>query len=160
MAAARHLTLSIAPDLPTIVADPARVELVLLNVISNAIKYSNAARTDSLVEVLQIAESGGADDATCVIGVRDNGLGIPAAELPTNFDRFSRAHAHLGRRVGQHRHGSGSRHRPRLCPGARRVDPLRVGERARHHVLHHAAPQPARKHADRRLTTGWPRASR
>jgi signal transduction histidine kinase len=51
MAAARHVTLSLAPDLPTIVADPARVELVLLNIISNAIKYSNAARTDSLVEV-------------------------------------------------------------------------------------------------------------
>jgi signal transduction histidine kinase len=100
MAAARHVRLIVAPDLPTIVADPARVELVLLNIVSNGIKYSDAARSDSIVEILQIADPLGADDTACVICVRDNGLGIPAAEIPTIFDRFSRAHAHLDGELG------------------------------------------------------------
>lgn len=107
MAAARHVTLSVAPDLPTIVADPARVELVLLNIVSNGIKYCDAARTDSIVEVLQIANTGHADEATCEICVRDNGLGIPATEIPTIFDRFSRAHAHLDDELGNSGTGLG-----------------------------------------------------
>jgi signal transduction histidine kinase len=107
MAAARRVTLSVAPDLPTIVADPARVELVLLNIVSNGIKYSDGARTDSIVEILQIADSGNADEATCEICVRDNGLGIPATEIPMIFDRFSRAHAHLDDQLGNSGTGLG-----------------------------------------------------
>ena len=41
MAASRKVTLRIAEDLPTLHADPARIELVLLNLVSNAIKYSD-----------------------------------------------------------------------------------------------------------------------
>src|SRR5580704_17353688 len=41
MAAARGVTIRVAPNLPTLVADPARLELVLLNLLANAIKYSD-----------------------------------------------------------------------------------------------------------------------
>jgi signal transduction histidine kinase len=107
MAAARRVTLSVAPNLPTIVADPARVELVLLNIVSNGIKYSDGARTDSIVEILQTASPGNADEAMCEICVRDNGLGIPETEIPTIFDRFSRAHAHLDGELGNSGTGLG-----------------------------------------------------
>jgi signal transduction histidine kinase len=107
MAAARRVTLSVGPDLPIIVADPARVELVLLNIVSNAIKYSDGARADSSVEVFHAADTSDADVTMCVIGVRDNGLGIPAGDLPTIFDRFSRAHAHLDGELGNSGTGLG-----------------------------------------------------
>jgi signal transduction histidine kinase len=107
MAAAKHVRLSVAPDLPTIVSDPARVELVLLNIVSNGIKYRDGARTDAMVEVFQVVETSDADVTTCVIGVRDNGLGIPTADLPTIFDRFSRAHAHLDGELGNSGTGLG-----------------------------------------------------
>jgi signal transduction histidine kinase len=107
MAAARHVKLSVAPDLPTIVSDPARVELVLLNIVSNGIKYRDGARADAMVEVFQVADTSDADVTTCVIGVRDNGLGIPAADLPTIFERFSRAHAHLDGELGNSGTGLG-----------------------------------------------------
>ena len=44
MAQARQVTIRVAPDLPTLVADPARLELVLLNLVSNGIKYRDPRR--------------------------------------------------------------------------------------------------------------------
>jgi signal transduction histidine kinase len=92
MAAARGVTVRVGDGLPTIVADPARVELILLNIVSNGIKYADAAKGQPFVE---IAVSEAADPYTVTICVRDNGLGIPGAALPTIFERFVRAHSHL-----------------------------------------------------------------
>jgi two-component system sensor histidine kinase VicK len=51
--------------------------------------------------------------------VRDNGLGIPDAELPTLFQRFTRAHSHLDQTLGITGSGLG------LAIVADRVDELR-----------------------------------
>jgi signal transduction histidine kinase len=96
MAAGRDVAIHVAPDLPQLVLDPARLELVFLNLISNAIKYSDPAKPARLVEV--IAAEGPAD--RCVLVVRDNGIGIPPADCPAIFDRFVRAHAHLDAELG------------------------------------------------------------
>ena len=104
MAAARGVTIRVAPDLPSLVADPARLELVLLNLVANAVKYSDAAKPEPFVEIVRerraIDGSGAADGATCTICVRDNGLGIPEADQPAIFDRFFRAHAHMDQELG------------------------------------------------------------
>ena len=97
MAAARGVTIRAAASLGPLVIDPARVELVLLNLVSNAIKYSDPQKPERLVEI------GGTHDSTeglCSITVRDNGLGIPEADQPAIFDRFFRAHAHLDGELG------------------------------------------------------------
>lgn len=66
-----------------ILADPARIEQVLTNLITNATKYSPEAG-----EVTVGVERAG----TAVhLWVRDEGIGIPRTELGRLFDRFYRA---------------------------------------------------------------------
>lgn len=89
MAEARGVQLRIAEGLPSVTADVGRLELALLNLLSNGIKYADASKPVRLVEVLP----GSSENGDCQILVRDNGIGIPAQRLSTIFDRFSRAHA-------------------------------------------------------------------
>jgi signal transduction histidine kinase len=63
--------------------DARRVEQVVENLVENAKKYSPEA-TPVRVSVWQ-------EDGEARITVRDQGIGIPAADLPRIFDRFSRA---------------------------------------------------------------------
>lgn len=104
MANARQVEVRIEPGLPTLVADPARLELVLLNLVANAIKYSDPKKT-AFVEVaharrqVDAVVDGGAPE-TFTLQVRDNGLGIAEADQPAIFDRFFRAHAHRDQELG------------------------------------------------------------
>ena len=104
MAQARKVAVRISPDLPTLTADPARLELVLLNLIANAIKYSDPHKPDPFVELVvarRAVDAVMADEATTfILCVRDNGLGIAEADQPAIFDRFFRAHAHRDQELG------------------------------------------------------------
>jgi signal transduction histidine kinase len=91
MAAARGVTIRTGSKLPAAVLDPARLELVLLNLVSNAIKYSDARKPDRFVEITALEQAGA--DAPITVCVRDNGLGIPEAAQQEIFERFVRAHA-------------------------------------------------------------------
>jgi signal transduction histidine kinase len=99
MAKGRGVSIRVAPGLPTIVVDAARLELVLLNLVSNGIKYSDSRRTESYVE---IAPASGEEIAAnaCAMVVRDNGIGIPEADQGAVFDRFFRAHSQLDGELG------------------------------------------------------------
>jgi signal transduction histidine kinase len=99
MAASRNVELRVAAGLPTLHADPARLELVLLNLVSNAIKYSDPQKPAPYVEIALAPASAGAA-GPCTISVRDNGLGINDADQTAVFDRFFRAHAHLDHELG------------------------------------------------------------
>jgi signal transduction histidine kinase len=98
------VSIRVSPDLPQLTADPARIELVLLNLVANAIKYSDTEKADSFVAIAPAGDEERAADAdggrTCTILVRDNGIGIPEADQPAIFDRFFRAHAHLDGELG------------------------------------------------------------
>jgi signal transduction histidine kinase len=105
MANARQVEVRIEPGLPTLVADPARLELVLLNLVANAIKYSDPKKAAPFVEVaharrqVDAVVEGGAPE-TFTLQVRDNGLGIAEEDQPAIFDRFFRAHAHRDQELG------------------------------------------------------------
>ncbi len=97
MAASRQVVIRVSPDLPTLHADPARLELVLLNLVSNAIKYSDPQKSESFVEIVPGSPG---ETGTCTVCVRDNGLGIDEVDRAAVFERFFRAHAHRDKELG------------------------------------------------------------
>ncbi|MGI8619038.1 MAG: sensor histidine kinase [Gemmatimonadaceae bacterium] len=89
--------IAIAEDFPGVEVAAAAVELCLTNLISNAVKYHDKAKSDRWVRIEAAMES--ADDGTprAVIRVVDNGLGVPVDERDRLFERFFRAsHEHAG----------------------------------------------------------------
>jgi PAS domain S-box-containing protein len=70
-------------NLPAIAADPARLQQIVWNLISNAVKFS--PKGSSVVVSLR------AEDKHLLIKVADTGEGIPPEFLPHVFDRFSQA---------------------------------------------------------------------
>jgi signal transduction histidine kinase len=71
------------PDDVTIEGDALRLEQVLQNLISNAVKYS----PDGGVVRVRVARRA----SRALLEVEDQGIGIPEAQLPHLFDRFYRA---------------------------------------------------------------------
>src|SRR3954469_18139280 len=72
--------------LPVVIADPALLELVLQNLVSNALKFR---RPDVPARVEVTAEP---DELGWRVVVTDNGIGIPAAEVERVFSFFHRLH--------------------------------------------------------------------
>ncbi|MCU0625499.1 MAG: HAMP domain-containing histidine kinase [Gemmatimonadaceae bacterium] len=83
----------------TVEGDATRLRQLLLNLVTNAIKYTPAGGrvTLSLVE----------EEGSAVITVRDTGIGIAAADLPFIFDRFWRADRSRSRASGRSGTGLG-----------------------------------------------------
>jgi signal transduction histidine kinase len=78
------LEVQTGPGSPSAWADPDRVEQVLLNLLDNAIKYSRPGG-----KVTVSVQAG--RDQSALVQVRDEGIGIPAEELPRIGQRFYRA---------------------------------------------------------------------
>lgn len=83
-AAARGHTLAFdcEPKIPAVTADKEKLQQALINVISNSVKYT---KNGGRIEVSAKAEVNGV-----LINVRDNGMGIPAEDIPRLFERFYR----------------------------------------------------------------------
>jgi signal transduction histidine kinase len=80
--ASHEIRTEFAPKFPGIVGDDARLEQVLANLVSNALKYAPGG---------EIRISGKAMAEHIIISVSDEGPGIEARDLPHIFDRFYRA---------------------------------------------------------------------
>lgn len=89
--------LEVPTSVPAAEVDARRVELVLSNLVTNAIKYADAEKSDRWVHVRVERER---DGAGWRVQVADNGVGIPREEQEKIFRRFYRAHADLARGTG------------------------------------------------------------
>lgn len=85
-----ELAIEMTPDLPPVWGDSDRIQQILVNLISNALKFTSRGT------ILVRAEL--SDGDTLLFSVADTGEGIPAENLPTIFDRFSMADLNLNRR--------------------------------------------------------------
>lgn len=80
---ARVVTCDLADDLRQIVIDPDVLQRIVVNLVSNALKFSE--------DHTPVRLSGQVADGHLVLAVSDNGIGIPVREQPRIFQRFFRA---------------------------------------------------------------------
>ena len=91
---AKHITIdcNVANDAGTITGDPSRLQQVIWNLLSNALKFTpQGGRVD-----IHVQRAG----SRLAITVADNGIGIRADFLPHVFDRFRQADASTTRKHG------------------------------------------------------------
>ena len=88
----KNIDVKFAGEEEMVVADKDKISQVIINILSNAIKYTPQG---GLVEITVK----GSCEAT-EISVKDNGKGIPAADLPYIFERFYRADKSRNRLTG------------------------------------------------------------
>jgi signal transduction histidine kinase/CheY-like chemotaxis protein len=88
----RGIEAHVPDDLPLVAADRDRVRQVLINLVSNAIKYSPEGG-----DVILSAE---ATDGSVTISVRDHGLGISPRDQEMLFTKFYRVDSAMTREIG------------------------------------------------------------
>lgn len=89
--------LSIDPDLPRYAAaDPYRLRQVLVNIISNAVKFTSSGE----VEVSASFRAAGEGKGIYTFSVRDTGIGISEDERCRVFDSFSQGDETIARKFG------------------------------------------------------------
>ncbi len=98
-AAGQHLELmaEVAPDIPDLLrGDPSRLRQVLLNFISNAIKFTPSGEVVAQV-ALDVADQ---DEVSLRFSVHDTGIGIEPDAMARLFSPFTQADGSMARRYG------------------------------------------------------------
>ena len=100
-----ELAYRIAPDVPNaLVGDPARLRQILVNLVGNAIKFTEWGEV--VVEVESVASESSPTDASpsdlvnLHFSVRDTGMGIPVEKQGTIFEPFTQADSTTTRQYG------------------------------------------------------------
>jgi two-component system sensor histidine kinase/response regulator len=92
-----HLELRYQADAPTaLVGDAGRIRQVVMNLVGNAIKFTDEGHVRVEVE----CPERGSDRATMLVSVEDTGIGIAADKLEGVFEKFTQADGSLTRRYG------------------------------------------------------------
>jgi signal transduction histidine kinase len=89
-----ELVVERGPDLGIVIGDQTKLRQAVLNLLSNAAKFTKQGRV-----TLKAMREGPADD-WIAIAVRDSGIGISAENLPKLFQNFKQAEASTASRYG------------------------------------------------------------
>ncbi len=102
-----ELVFDAAPDVPRfLVGDPLRLQQILLNLLGNAVKFTE--RGEVVLKITCLRQNG--RKAALRFAVRDTGIGIPPEQIARLFQPFTQADSSITRRYG--RHGAGADHQP------------------------------------------------
>jgi signal transduction histidine kinase/ActR/RegA family two-component response regulator len=92
------LRTEIAAEAPrVIVGDPNRLRQILLNLLNNAVKFTDAGGVTVLVDAAPLDEQG---TIRLHLAVRDTGMGVPPDRMDRLFQSFTQADASITRRYG------------------------------------------------------------
>ena len=92
-----ELTSHVMSDVPTdLVGDPTRLRQVLLNLLGNAIKFTE--RGEVVLRVQREPDAG--EQSLLRFSVSDTGIGIPPDKVETIFERFTQVDSSTTRRYG------------------------------------------------------------
>ncbi len=96
-AAAKGLTLAVTVDGETglLVGDGARLRQVMLNFLSNAVKFTSQGRVE-----VRLTQKPAGERRALRIEVKDSGIGIPEDQIEQVFERFTQADATVSRKFG------------------------------------------------------------
>ncbi len=86
-----HLDLAISDDLPVVELDRTRIRQVILNLLNNACRFTEAGTVELAARQV---------DREVLVSVSDTGSGVPADKLPYLFDEFYQADHSLKRAHG------------------------------------------------------------
>jgi signal transduction histidine kinase len=96
-----ELVLAVPADVPPrVIGDPARLRQVLLNLVGNAVKFTDAGHVLLQVKLLPPAEGQAPDGARLRFNVRDTGVGIAPEAQTRLFERFTQADSSTTRKYG------------------------------------------------------------
>ncbi len=88
----QQITLQLPPEPLVVEGDPVRLEQIVVNLLTNALRYSDAGA--------RIVVTVKRQDSSALIEVADNGIGISAEYLPRLFNLFEQAQEGLARPRG------------------------------------------------------------
>jgi CheY-like chemotaxis protein len=86
-----------------LLGDPSRLRQILMNLVGNALKFTEHGSITLSVRRISLTEQGVDSDAQTLVlefSVRDTGVGIPENKLHTIFDAFTQADTSVTRRFG------------------------------------------------------------
>ena len=135
-----ELACHFSPDVPrAVIGDPNRLHQILINLISNAIKFTDSGSVT--VQVMRDPEL--STPGAIRFSISDTGIGIPSDKLAAIFESFTQAHASVTRKYG----GTGlgltiSRQLAELMNGRIWVE-SKLGEGSRFHCCVQLAVQPS-----------------
>jgi signal transduction histidine kinase len=96
LALEKGVRLELVEPIPDVQVDATRVELVLINLLGNAIKYSDDEKSDRFVRISVQRD----EPSHWRIGIADNGVGIPEGMQGLVFEQFVRAHPKIADGTG------------------------------------------------------------
>ena len=84
----------------SLVGDPTRLRQVIVNLVSNALKFTDHGEVKINVEVVKFDTDADIDNIEVKVSVADTGIGIPEAAQKTLFNAFTQADGSTTRKYG------------------------------------------------------------
>jgi signal transduction histidine kinase/ActR/RegA family two-component response regulator len=92
-----EIVLETAVDLPHVLGDPVRIRQILLNLIGNAVKFTEVGKVTVSLSANSRQAQGLCD---CLFLIQDTGVGIPVAAQSRIFDSFDQGDSSTTRKYG------------------------------------------------------------